>query len=92
MEFDNAFDVPLPPAEAWTWLLDIERIATCLPGAELTEVVDAQTYKGKSVSASVPSRCPSSARRSWRRPMPPRTAPACVLPVPIRRGAAVRRR
>ena len=30
MEFDNAFDVPLPPAEAWTWLLDIERIATCL--------------------------------------------------------------
>ncbi|MEI6319624.1 MAG: SRPBCC family protein [Pseudomonadota bacterium] len=47
MEFDNAFDVPLPPAEAWTWLLDIERIATCLPGAELTEVVDAQTYKGK---------------------------------------------
>lgn len=47
MEFDNAFDVPLPPADAWTWLLDIERIATCLPGAELTEVVDAQTYKGK---------------------------------------------
>ncbi|MBY0439240.1 MAG: SRPBCC family protein [Burkholderiales bacterium] len=37
----------MPPAEAWTWLLDIERIATCLPGAELTEVVDAQTYKGK---------------------------------------------
>jgi len=47
MEFDNAFEVPLPPAEAWTWLLDIERIATCLPGAQLTEVVDAQTYKGK---------------------------------------------
>ncbi len=47
MEFDNSFDVPLPPAEAWRWLLDIERIATCLPGAELTEVVDAQTYKGK---------------------------------------------
>lgn len=47
MEFDNAFDIPLPPAQAWTWLLDIERIATCLPGAELTEVVDAQTYKGK---------------------------------------------
>jgi len=47
MEFDNAFDVPLPPEQAWKWLLDIERIATCLPGAELTEVVDAQTYKGK---------------------------------------------
>ena len=33
MEFDNAFDVPLPPAEAWTWLLDIERIATCFQAA-----------------------------------------------------------
>jgi carbon monoxide dehydrogenase subunit G len=47
MEFDNAFEVPLPPAEAWKVLLDIERIAPCMPGAELTEVVDRNTYKGK---------------------------------------------
>jgi carbon monoxide dehydrogenase subunit G len=47
MEFDNSFDVPLPPAEAWLVLMDIERIAPCMPGAELTEVVDANTYKGK---------------------------------------------
>ncbi len=47
MELENSFDVPLPPAQAWAWLLDIERIATCLPGAELTQIVDAQTYKGK---------------------------------------------
>src|SRR5215831_5902451 len=47
MEFDNAFEVPLPPAEAWKVLLDIERIAPCMPGAELTEVVDQSTYKGK---------------------------------------------
>ncbi len=47
MEFDNTLDVPLPPAEAWTLLLDIKRIATCIPGAELTEVVDDTTYKGK---------------------------------------------
>ena len=47
MEFDNTLDVPLPPAEAWTLLLDIKRIATCIPGAELTEVVDDATYKGK---------------------------------------------
>lgn len=47
MEFENAFTVPLPPAEAWKVLLDIPRIAPCLPGAELTEVVDAKTYKGK---------------------------------------------
>lgn len=47
MEFDNSLDVPLPPAEAWQVLLDIKRIATCIPGAELTEVVDENTYKGK---------------------------------------------
>ena len=47
MEFDNTLDVPLPPAEAWKLLLDIKRIATCIPGAELTEVVDDTTYKGK---------------------------------------------
>jgi carbon monoxide dehydrogenase subunit G len=47
MEFDNTLDVPLPPAQAWKVLLDIERVARCIPGAELTEVVDAQTYKGK---------------------------------------------
>ena len=47
MEFDNSFEVPLPPAEAWKVLLDIERIAPCMPGAELSEVVSENTYKGK---------------------------------------------
>jgi carbon monoxide dehydrogenase subunit G len=47
MEFDNTLDVPLPPAEAWKLLLDIKRIASCIPGAELTEVVDDVSYKGK---------------------------------------------
>tara|TARA_R110000787_G_scaffold111234_3_gene220119 strand:- start:1028 stop:1714 length:687 start_codon:yes stop_codon:yes gene_type:complete len=47
MEFDNSFDVPLPPDQAWATLMDIERIAPCMPGAELTEKVDDSTYKGK---------------------------------------------
>jgi hypothetical protein len=47
MEFENSFEVPLPPAGAWAVLMDIERIAPCMPGAELTEVVDATTYKGR---------------------------------------------
>lgn len=47
MDFDNSFDVPLPPAQAWATLMDIERIAPCMPGAELTEKVDDSTYKGK---------------------------------------------
>ncbi len=47
MEFDNSFEVPLSPAQAWTVLMDIPRIAPCMPGAELSEVVDAENYKGK---------------------------------------------
>ena len=47
MQFDNSFEVPLPPAEAWPVLMDIRRIAPCMPGAELTEVVDDKTYKGR---------------------------------------------
>jgi carbon monoxide dehydrogenase subunit G len=47
MEFDNSFEVPLPPAEAWKVLLDIRRVAPCMPGAELSEVLSENTYKGK---------------------------------------------
>jgi uncharacterized protein len=47
VEFDNSFEVPLPPAQAWKVLNDIQRVAPCMPGAELTEVVDADTYKGR---------------------------------------------
>lgn len=47
MQFENNFDVPLPPAEAWKVLLDVPRIAPCLPGAELTETVGHDKYKGR---------------------------------------------
>jgi uncharacterized protein len=47
VEFDNSFEVPLRPAEAWPLLMDIRRIAPCMPGAEITEVVDDTTYKGR---------------------------------------------
>ena len=47
MEFDNSFEVPLPIDDAWKVLMDIRRVAPCMPGAELTDVVDDRTYKGK---------------------------------------------
>src|SRR5712671_4774246 len=47
MEFDNSFEVPLPVGDAWKILMDIRRVAPCMPGAELTDVVDDRTYKGK---------------------------------------------
>lgn len=47
MEFDNSFEVPLGADDAFAVLTDIPRIAGCVPGAALTEVVDARTYKGR---------------------------------------------
>lgn len=47
MQFENSFDVPLPPREAWKVLLDVPRIAPCLPGAELTETLGPDKYKGR---------------------------------------------
>jgi carbon monoxide dehydrogenase subunit G len=47
MEINNSFEVPLPPAEAWKVLMDIPRIAPCMPGAELTGQADKDTYNGK---------------------------------------------
>jgi carbon monoxide dehydrogenase subunit G len=47
MDIKNSFDVPVPVDEAWRLLLDIKRIAPCMPGAELLEVIDPKTYKGK---------------------------------------------
>lgn len=47
MKFDNAFELPLPVERAWALLLDVPRIAPCMPGAELVEVTDDRSYKGK---------------------------------------------
>ena len=46
MEFDNSFEVPLPPEQAWPVLMNVQGITPCMPGAQLTEVVDDKTYKG----------------------------------------------
>jgi carbon monoxide dehydrogenase subunit G len=47
MRFTNSFAVAAPPDKAWTILLDVSRIAPCVPGAELTEMTDATHFKGK---------------------------------------------
>ncbi len=45
MELAHEFTVTTPVDQAWAVLTDIERIAPCMPGAELTEV-DGDTYHG----------------------------------------------
>ena len=45
MDLNHEFTVPVPVADAWKILTDVERIAPCLPGAELQEV-EGDTYRG----------------------------------------------
>ena len=47
MLIENEFNVAAPVDFLWSYLLDVEKIAPCMPGAELTEVVDDKNWKGK---------------------------------------------
>ena len=46
MLIEDSFTVRTPVERLWRVLQDVERIAPCLPGAELTETVDERTWKG----------------------------------------------
>ncbi len=43
---EERFTVRAPPQAVWEFLVDPRRVVTCLPGAELTEVVDEHTFLG----------------------------------------------
>jgi carbon monoxide dehydrogenase subunit G len=45
MKLENEFRVDVPVDEAWRVLLDVERIAPCMPGAQLQEV-EGDEYRG----------------------------------------------
>jgi carbon monoxide dehydrogenase subunit G len=46
MKLENTFRIPVPAADAWPVLLDLERIAPCVPGAVLTSR-DGDDFHGK---------------------------------------------
>ena len=46
MQLENSFTVPVPVDEAWRVLLDIERIAPCMPGAAL-DSVEGDSFTGR---------------------------------------------
>ena len=45
MRFENAFAVRAPIEQVWSTLLDVERVATCMPGAEVLQRVDEDSYR-----------------------------------------------
>ncbi|WP_280424451.1 SRPBCC family protein [Nocardia carnea] len=46
MKLENTFQIPVPAADAWPVLLDLERLAPCVPGATLTSR-DGDDFHGK---------------------------------------------
>ena len=46
MELEHSFIIPVPPEQAWPALLDVERIAPCMPGATV-DSVDGDVIKGR---------------------------------------------
>jgi uncharacterized protein len=46
MKVQQNVDIPAPIDEVWTVLQDVPRVATCMPGAMLTQVVDPDTFDG----------------------------------------------
>jgi uncharacterized protein len=47
MQLENRFDVAASPDAAWTLLNDVPAVVPCMPGAELVDVVDGDTWKAK---------------------------------------------
>ena len=46
VQLDKTFPMPSSPAIAWQFLQDVEAVAGCMPGAQLTERVDENHHKG----------------------------------------------
>lgn len=46
MRFEHEFTVPVPVEQAWAVLLDVERVAPCLPGASL-DTVEGERFTGR---------------------------------------------
>ncbi len=46
MKLEQSFEVRAPLERVWETLIDVERVAPCLPGAEVTEAGEEGTYRG----------------------------------------------
>ena len=46
IELQETFRVAVPAEEVWAFMMDPEKVAVCLPGATLTEVLDRDSFLG----------------------------------------------
>src|SRR5687768_4131138 len=47
LRIEERFQLRAPVDRVWSYLVDPQQVVHCLPGAELTEVVDERTFLGR---------------------------------------------
>ena len=58
MDLQHQFEVAAPVTDVWPAFLDMPRLAPCMPGAEITEVIDDRNVKGAGQGQSGPGQPP----------------------------------
>jgi carbon monoxide dehydrogenase subunit G len=47
VDLEKEFELPGSVAQGWEFLQDISGVASCMPGAEITDTINEHNYKGK---------------------------------------------
>ncbi len=55
VNLEKTWPMPVPPEAAWRLLQDVEAVASCMPGAKITERTDERHYKGTVTSRVGPA-------------------------------------
>lgn len=55
VNLEKTWPMPVPPAAVWRLLQDIEAVASCMPGAKITERIDDSHFKGTVTSRVGPA-------------------------------------
>lgn len=56
VELEKSFVIEAAVADCWRLLSDIPRVATCMPGASITQVIDASHFAGRVILSIGPMR------------------------------------
>lgn len=54
MKLDGTMEIAAPPSEVWAFILDPERLASCVPGVRDVKAVDERTFSGRITAAVGP--------------------------------------
>ena len=62
VQIDKTYPMPCSAEVAWEFLQNLEAVAACMPGAKITERLDARPLQGNGDGKVGRRRCPSGAR------------------------------